>query len=127
MFFFFLYTCIFFYIFLHVASRSVRDADATGRLRRQDQIRRAADRVPEPVRPQLQTDGTPQAAHIVRVRRRAQVQVSRVPAQVRVQLQHEEAHGARAQGDDVGQTVMRDEQPAPGRNRFSVVAARPYP
>lgn len=53
--------------------------------------------MPKPVRPLLQAGGASEAAHLVRVRRRAQVQVSRVSAQVRVQLQHEEAHGNRAQ------------------------------
>lgn len=58
--------------------------------------------MPEPVRPELQTDGASETAHIVRVRRGAQVQVSRVPAQVRVQLQHEEAHQPGAQGRQEG-------------------------
>lgn len=64
--------------------------------------------MPKPVRPELQTDGTPEAAHIVRVRRGAQIQVSRVPAQIRVQLQHEETHQPGAQGRQDGRlTVMR--------------------
>lgn len=58
--------------------------------------RLAAARVPENVRPQLQAERAPEAAHCVRVRHRAQVPVRRVPTQVPVQLQHEEAHGPRA-------------------------------
>lgn len=54
--------------------------------------------MPEHVRPQLQANGTSEKAHFLRVRRRTQVQVSRVSAQVRVQLQHEETHGSRSQG-----------------------------
>lgn len=74
--------------------------------------RRAADLVPKLVRTVLQADGAPEAAHIVRVRRRAQVPVSRVPAQVRVQLQHEETHGTGAQvGVDDGTAVPGASRP----------------
>lgn len=74
---------------------SVRGAPARERIRRRSRL---AGDVPEYVRPQLQAGGTPEAAHIVRVRRRTQVQVSRVSAQVCVQLQHEKTPGTRAQG-----------------------------
>lgn len=79
------------------------------RLHLRAECRRGASyRVPENVRPQLQADGTPETTHLVRMWRRAQVQMSRVPAQVRIQLQHEEAHGPRAQRNE-GYAIMAAE------------------